>query len=116
MSGILTGALARLVKASRPPTPGAVRGGFASVRGGGLYGSGRIAGTVVAAGAPVVRRIRCYDVATGLLVGETWSAAGTGEYVFNSLNKSRRYLVVGHDHLGQYNAAVADLVTPEPMP
>lgn len=81
----------------------------------GLNGSGRISGAVTVTGAPAARRVRLHDLDTGILVAETWSAAADGAYVFDYIDRSRRYMVVAHDHLAQYNAAVADLVVPEAM-
>lgn len=75
------------------------------------WGNGQIAGTVTVAGQAAVRRVRLYDDATGALRGETWSGSD-GSYQFAGLDRQRKYLAIAHDHLEQYNAAVADLMVP----
>lgn len=116
MSGILVGAVYRLTRISRVNSRGRRVGLLARVRGGGFSGHGRIVGTVSVAGAPAARLVRCYDSATGVFLAETWSSASDGVYRFDHLSLNRRFLVVAHDHLEQYNAAVADLLIPEAMP
>ena len=81
---------------------------------GGLYGRGRIAGTVTVLGQPASRRVRVYDLASGVLVGETWSSPIDGAYEIAGLNPARRYTVVGLDHTETHNAAIADLIVPTP--
>jgi hypothetical protein len=79
-------------------------------------GKGQIAGTTKIKGTPdvpVSRRVRLFDLKTGILVRETWSDPATGVYEFVDIDPAREYLVVAHDHTRTYNAAVADLVTPE---
>lgn len=78
-------------------------------------GGGRVVGVVTVAGAPAARRVRLFELKSGLLVGETWSSAEDGAYSFDWVSTDHRYLVLAHDHLEQYNAAVADLIEPEPM-
>lgn len=48
---------------------------------------------------------------------ETWSDA-TGKYTFEWIaHLEKGYFLVAHDHGNDpLNAAIADLVTPEPMP
>lgn len=82
-------------------------------------GSGKIAGTTAIKSTPSnipinPRRVRLYDCETGRLVRSVWSD-GAAEYVFEYLNTGRKYLVVGIDHTHDYNAAVADFITPVPM-
>lgn len=82
-------------------------------------GLGRIAGTVQIKGrpdSPVARKVRLFDVRTGILVRETWSDPVTGAYAFTGLDPTRDYLALAHDHTRQYNAVVADRLTAEPMP
>lgn len=81
---------------------------------GGTY---RIAGTVTELGAPGAYRVRLYDRKTGALLRETWSAAD-GSYSFGFIAHFwQGYFVIAHDNPGDpLNAAIADLVTPEPMP
>jgi hypothetical protein len=82
-------------------------------------GMGRIDGTTKIKGtpdAPVSRKVRLFDVRTGLIIRETWSDPVTGAYAFTGLDPARDYLALAHDHTRQYNAVVADRLTPEPMP
>ncbi|WP_347279338.1 hypothetical protein [Plasticicumulans sp.] len=72
-------------------------------------GPGRIAGTTVAAGSPVVRRVRLFDLSTGRLVRETWSAA-TGVWQFDGLALAREFFVVAHDHIGLRDAVIHDRI------
>lgn len=81
---------------------------------GGAY---RIAGTVNELGVNGSYRVRLYKRQNGEVIAETWSASN-GSYAFNYLaNISNGYFVVAHDHTTPLNnAAIADLITPEPMP
>lgn len=78
-------------------------------------GKGYIAGTVAINGVPASRRVRLFDLISGRLIRETWSAAN-GAYQFDYLALNREYLVLSHDYLAIYNAVVADRVTAEAMP
>lgn len=85
-------------------------------------GDYRIAGIVTEIGVPGSYRVRLFDRMTGMLVRETWSAS-TGEYAFNNITPTPNqsvtngYFVVAFDHGDNpLNAAIADLVTSEPMP
>lgn len=49
---------------------------------------------------------------TGLLIAETWSRAD-GHYRFDTLDATRDYFVLAHDYAHQFNAVIADWVTPE---
>ena len=85
----------------------------------GLAGGGahRITGTVTERGAAGVYRVRLFDRKTALCLRETWSAAD-GSYAFNNLaNQPNGYFAVAFDDgANPLNAAIADLITPEPMP
>lgn len=85
----------------------------------GLAGSGqhRITGTVTELGAPGVYRVRLFNRLTAKCLRETWSSAD-GSYVFNHLaNQPNGYFAIAFDHgASPLNAAIADLITPEPMP
>lgn len=79
---------------------------------GGRY---RVAGTVKIDGTPatpVRRRVRLFDVVSGRLVREAWSAAD-GAFAFERI-RDGEYLVVSDDHTRLYNAVVADRVSAVP--
>ncbi len=80
-------------------------------------GSHRIRGTVTEDGAVANRRVRLFSRVDGRLLRETWSAAD-GSYLFNRIAyRYQGYTVIVYDHgANPKNAAIADLVTPEPMP
>lgn len=88
-----------------------------TLAGGALGGFHRITGTVTELGAAGVYRVRLFDRRTAMCVRETWSAAN-GTYAFDHLeNQPNGYFAIAHDHgASPLNAAIADLITPEPMP
>lgn len=64
--------------------------------------------------APVRRRVRLHDQATGRLLRETWSDAETGAYQFANL-PAGTYYVTSFDHTGTYNGEImTDVVLPAP--
>ena len=77
----------------------------------------RITGTVTELGAAGVYRVRLFDRRSAQCLRETWSAAD-GSYAFpNVANQPNGYFAVAFDHgENPLNAAIADLITPEPMP
>lgn len=81
---------------------------------GGAY---RVTGTVDELGVAGRYRVRLFDRISGRILRETWSAAD-GTYAFNHLAyRAEGYFAVAHDHgASPQNAAIADLITPEPMP
>jgi hypothetical protein len=81
---------------------------------GGAY---RITGTVDELGVAGAYRVRLYNRTSGQLLRETWSAAN-GAYTFLYLaNRPNDYFAVAFDHgANPWNAAIADLITPERMP
>ncbi len=83
------------------------------VNGGGY----RVVGTVDELGVLGRYRVRLCDRRTGAPLRETWSAAD-GAYAFNHLAyRAEGYFAVAFDHgASPQNAAIADLITPEPMP
>lgn len=105
---------------SGPPTFNGIIGAMPTTRDlSDLGGNGRIAGTTKNLGTPdfpVWRRVRLFDFRDNRLVREVWSDPATGAYSFDYINPSRRYVVIGYDHTGQYNAVIADGLTPEVMP
>lgn len=80
-------------------------------------GNYRIVGTVTELGVPGAYRVRLYDRRTALLARESWSDS-SGNYAFNFIAyRDKGYFAVAHDNDGNpLNAAIADLITPEPMP
>jgi hypothetical protein len=80
-------------------------------------GVSRIVGTVTELGVPGAYRVRLYDRRTALLARESWSDS-SGNYAFNFIAyRDKGYFAVAHDNDGNpLNAAIADLITPEPMP
>lgn len=85
-----------------------------------IWGWGRIVGTTkekaLPSNTPLRRRVYCMDALTGNIVGDMWSDAGTGAYVFNNLDLNRRYTVFSYDHTAAYRAVIADNLQPELMP
>ena len=82
-----------------------------------LGGRFRITGTVTELGTAGAYRVRLYDRKTGTLLQETWSSA-SGAYTFPFIAaQDNGYYAIAFDHASPYhNAAIADLITPEPMP
>lgn len=78
-----------------------------------FWGNGAITGKVSIEGTPAARKVRLFDVLTGLLVAEAWSRKD-GQYRFDFLDPSREYFVLAHDYVRQFNAVIADWVKPEP--
>lgn len=81
----------------------------------------RIYGTARRLGVFTQRRVRLIDRATGRLIQEAISDPVTGAYAFEQIAyRSRGYTVIELDwpptRSDPLNAAVADLMTPEPMP
>lgn len=108
-----------VVSSYPPPWPVAVRfapGGVSSLdtQDGGAH---RITGTVDELGQSGAYRVRLHDRVSGRLIRETWSDA-SGAYSFGSIaNRPQGYYLLAFDHgADPVNAAVADLVSPEPMP
>lgn len=81
---------------------------------GGAY---RVAGTASKRGVAGRYRVRLFDRFSARFLYETWSATD-GSYVFNNIAyRQNGYFVIEFDHNDiLLNAAIADLVTPEPMP
>lgn len=64
--------------------------------------------------APVRRRVRLHDQATGNLVREMWSDAATGAYQFHHL-PAGTYFVCAFDHTRLYGGVIeTDVVIPAP--
>lgn len=82
-----------------------------------MGGTYRIVGTVAEVGVAGPYRVRLHGRRSGLLVRETWSAAD-GSYSFPLIAYHLNgYYAIAFDHGDNpLNAAIADLITPEPMP
>jgi len=80
-------------------------------------GGYRMAGTVDELGVVGSYRVRLFDRKSARCIREVWSAAD-GSYVFNHLaDRPNGYFVIAYDHGdAPLNAAIGDLITPEPMP
>lgn len=80
-------------------------------------GSYRVTGAVDELGVLGRYRVRLFDRISGRILQETLSDAD-GSYAFNHLAyRAEGYFAVAHDHdASPQNAAIADLITPEPMP
>jgi hypothetical protein len=79
-------------------------------------GSFRIAGTVDELGSAGKYRVRLFDRQSARCIRETWSATD-GSYSFDWIAyRYRGYFVIAYDHGDNpVNAAIADMITPEPM-
>ncbi len=78
----------------------------------------RISGYVSRLGVVGVYRVRLFALLGGVLIREKFSDAD-GFYDFPYIKYIENgYFIVAHDHTSgdQRNAAISDLVTPEPMP
>lgn len=77
----------------------------------------RVTGTIDELGVLGRYRVRLFDRVSGRLLRETWSDSD-GNYAFEHIAyRSQGYILIAHDHgASPQNAAIADLVTPEPMP
>lgn len=73
---------------------------------------GTIAGVVSVTGDPASQRVRVYRRSDGALVGETLSAED-GTYTITGLDPNETHYVVALHGTLQYNAVVADNITPE---
>lgn len=78
-----------------------------------FWGNGRVEGKVSIEGTPAARKVRLFDVLTGLLIAEAWSRRD-GFYRFDFLDTQRDYFVLAHDHVRQFNAVIADWVRAQP--
>lgn len=80
-------------------------------------GNFRIHGSVTELGVVGRYQVRLYDRKTGILIRKIWSSSA-GDYSCDCIDyKANGYFVIAFDHGDNpLNAAIADLVTPEPMP
>lgn len=80
-------------------------------------GGYRITGTVTELGTPGPYRVCLFDRLSKRCLRETWSDAD-GAYAFPFIAyRVNGYFAVAYDHgASPLNAAIADFITPEPMP
>lgn len=80
-------------------------------------GGYRITGTVTELGVAGPYRVRLFDRQSARCLRETWSVAD-GSYSFDYIAyRANGYFAIAYDHGDNpLNAAIADLITPEPMP
>lgn len=77
-----------------------------------LDGPGMLSGTVKEGAIPVAaRKVFLLDKRNMALLRCTVSASD-GSYAFAGLNKSLKYVVIAFDHTQNFNAVIADSVTP----
>lgn len=72
-------------------------------------GPGRIAGTTLAGGTPVSRRVRLHECRSGAVVAETWSDA-VGAWRLDSLVLDIDFYVIARDHTGLRDAVIHDRI------
>lgn len=77
-------------------------------------GKGRVAGQTTVNNTPTPQKVRLLEEG-GALVQSAWSDA-SGNYVFDNVNESYKYIVLGRDYSKTYNAVVQDNITPLIMP
>lgn len=111
----LIGRLSRIANPT-PPTTGVAQARILATNRRASRGSGnfRVYGTVTVNGLPGARRVALLDRKNLQPIQVVWSA-DDGSYAFNYVSAAEK-IVLGLDYLRQYNAVVADAVTPEPMP
>lgn len=103
------------------PAAGAMRADIAAPYSYDLYDGGtyRLEGTVkekaLPVNAPLHRRVRLHEQASGRLLRETWSDATTGAYSFDYIRGDVLYYVIAFDYTGAYRGVVADAQTALPM-
>lgn len=80
-------------------------------------GGHQIVGTVDEMGVAGAYRVRLFDRSSARCIRETWSAAD-GSYSFPYIAYLHQgYFAIAFDHGDNpLNAAIADMITPEPMP
>lgn len=81
-------------------------------------GRHRIVGTVTELGVAGRYKVRLFARNSGKIIYETLSTAADGSYSFNYIAAiPNGYFTIAFDHGDNpLNAAIADLITPEPMP
>jgi hypothetical protein len=74
-------------------------------------GTGTVAGTVKIGGTPVQRVVRLHDESSGRVARATVSAAD-GTYSFTHLDTTKKFYAIAFDYQDQYNAVIADKLSP----
>ena len=77
-----------------------------------LDGTGTLSGTVKEGAIPVASRKVFLLDKRNLSVLRCALSGDDGSYSFTGLNKSMKYVVIAFDHTQNYNAVIADSVTP----
>jgi hypothetical protein len=77
-----------------------------------LAGTGTLSGTVKDGAVPVSRRKVFLLDKRNLSVLRCTLSGDDGAYAFTGLNKALKYVVIAFDHTSNYNAVIADSVTP----
>ena len=79
-----------------------------------MYRLGKIDGNVFDdLSQPISRKVVLLERDGGRIVDQTWSEQGTGYYCFAGLDTARLYTIIAHDYTENFNAVIADNVTPE---
>lgn len=81
-----------------------------------FVGNCRIRGVVTVSSQPAKRRVACLRRSDLIVAAQTYSDPVTGEYEFSQISNDYVYTVIATDHENNYNAVVADIIVPEPMP
>ena len=83
----------------------------------GFGGKYQISGTVYELGITGSYVVMLFSRKTGAIIKKTVSASTNGSYIFSNIAYiANGYFVVAFDHgANPFNAAIADLITPEPM-
>src|SRR5574337_80430 len=82
-------------------------------------GLGRISGTVKVKGSPnyaVARQVILFVEPQFVPLASVWSDPATGEYTFDYLDPTLKYMVVSIDYPNNFRAVLADNLSPTPMP
>lgn len=79
-----------------------------------LSGNYKVNGNVREGGVGIFCEVLLYDAISKLLVGRTFTDAGTGAYTFTNIPKSR-YFVIAFDHNKVYDPVAADSIESLPM-
>lgn len=120
MSGVLIGGLIRHTVAA---LSGAPQGGqritglepYGHLAQGTYFGHGTIAGQATEVNLPTSCKVYLLDRRNGYLVRSTVSAAD-GSYRFDNIAMDVRYAVMAFDNEKEFNAVIADNLTPALMP
>lgn len=73
-------------------------------------GVSSISGVVTVEEVPASRHVFLFDKLTKICVADTWSAPGTGTYLFTALNPTREYFVWAEDNARIWNAVTQDMI------